>query len=296
MTGSERRTFYLYRLLARFAEVLPVSGIRLLAKAAGRIGPFVNPAKADLVRSNLRRVMGADPSDADVREAFASYVRYWLQAFRLPVVPRDYLDRVVEVTGFQHITEAREAGKGLIFALPHMGNWDVAGAWLAAHDVPLVVVAERLHPEELHTWFEDFRTSLGMTVVVNGSGVGSKLTAALHRNEAVALLCDRDVDGSGGTYPFFGEETTLPKGPATLALRTGAALVPVAVVETAAGFECIVDEPVEVRRTDAGLRQDVDRVTLDLVGRIEALIRRAPSQWHVFQPNWPSDRVAVGGK
>jgi lauroyl/myristoyl acyltransferase len=296
MTGSERRAFYMYRILARFAEVLPVAGIRLLARIAGRVGPAMNVTKAKLVRSNLRRVLQTEPSDGDVREAFASYVRYWLQAFRLPVVPQEYLDRVVSAEGFEHLTQARAAGKGVVLALPHMGNWDVAGAWLASRDMPLVVVAERLQPPELHTWFENFRTSLGMTVVVNGPGVGAKLTAALHRNDAVALLCDRDVDGSGGKYPFFGEETTLPKGPATLALRTGAALLPVAVVESERGFTCIIDAPVAVERTDAGLRTDVDRVTLELIGRIEQLIRRAPSQWHVFQPNWPSDRGIATGK
>jgi KDO2-lipid IV(A) lauroyltransferase len=219
-----------------------------------------------------------------------------LEAFRLPIVPSDYLERVMAVEGYEHIQQAREAGKGIIFALPHMGNWDVGGAWLASRGIPLHVVAERLHPEELHKWFEDFRSSLGMTVVINGPRVGSSLISALRRNEAIALLCDRDVDGSGGAYRFFGEATALPLGPATLALRTGAVLLPAAVIETAKGFVCVLDEPVPAVRTEAGLRQDVDRVTQELISRIEALIRRAPTQWHLFQPNWPSDRMSTTGK
>jgi KDO2-lipid IV(A) lauroyltransferase len=296
MTRSERRAFYLYRSLARFAEVLPVSGIRFLSRVAGRLGPLLNPTKAQLVRSNLRRVAGVEPTDEDVRDAFASYVRYWLQAFRLPVVPRDYLERVVTAEGFEHIVAAREAGKGVIFALPHVGNWDVIGAWLAARDIPLVVVAERLHPQELHQWFEDFRSSLGMTVVVNGPDVAGKLTVALNQNQAIALLCDRDVDGTGHVYDFFDEQTKLPRGPALLALRTGAALLPVGCYETPDGFLAHVDAPVSAERSKATLHEDVDRVTQELAHRVEQLIRREPTQWHLFQPNWPSDRATVSDK
>jgi phosphatidylinositol dimannoside acyltransferase len=291
MTPRERRAFLLYRLLARFAEILPVRGIRVIAKVAGVVGPRINPAKAALVRSNLRRVMETEPTDADVRATYSSYVRYWLQAFRLPIVPRDYLDHIVGSEGFEHIEAARAAGKGIIFALPHVGNWDVVGSWLTTRGIPLLVVAEHLHPQELHQWFEDFRSSVGMRVAVNGPGVATTLSRALHDNDAIALLCDRDVDGSGGRYEFFGEETQLPKGPALLALRTGATLLPVACYETPAGFVAWVDQPVPVERTDARLSDDVDRVTNDLTRRIEALIRREPTQWHLFQPNWPSDRA-----
>ena len=296
MTGGERRAFLLYRLLSRFAEVIPLRAVEFIARAAGRLGPLANPAKANLVRNNLRRVMDVEPDDADVRAAYASYVRYWLQAFRLPVVPRDHLERVVSVEGLEYITQALDAGKGVVFAVPHVGNWDAIGAWLAARGVPLLVVAERLRPAELHQWFEDFRSSLGMTVVVNGPGVAGRLSRALRDNQAIALLCDRDVDGTGGSYEFFGEKTTLPRGPALLALRTGATLLPVACYETADGFLAHVDSPVEVQRTTGPLQDDLDRITQDLMGRIEQLIRRQPTQWHLFQPNWPSDRVATADK
>lgn len=296
MTTNERAAFYAYRLLARFAEILPVSGIRFLAGVAGRLGPRFSPAKAALVRSNIRRVTGQEPGESEVREAFASYIRYWLQAFRLPIVPQEYLERVLEVEGLEHIKQAQAAGKGVVFALPHVGNWDVAGAWFTSNDVPLSVVVERLQPVELHEWFENFRSSLGMSVVVNDDHVAGVLIAALKRGEAIALLCDRDVDGTGGDFEFFGEVTKLPKGPATLALRTGAALIPFAVFETPTGFRAVVDAPVQIERSGAGLRSDVDLVTQRLTRRIEALIRQEPSQWHLFQPNWPSDRSDSTGK
>jgi lauroyl/myristoyl acyltransferase len=282
--------FYQYRLLARFAEVLPSRGVRIIGSLAGALGPKMLPSRAALVRSNLRRVTNEEPSSAAVADAFESYVRYWLTAFRLPVVPVEHLESMFSIDGFEHLVAAQQAGKGAILALPHIGNWDVAGAWLPTQGMHITVVAERLEPPKLHQWFTDFRRSLGMSVVVNGPGAGAALSTALKQGEFVGLLCDRDVDSTGGVYEFFGESTTLPKGPATLAFRTGAPLLPVAVYEEGDKFRAVVQEPVDVVRSGSKLSEDVDRVTQELAHRLEQLIRRAPSQWHLFQPNWPSDR------
>ncbi len=262
--------------------------IATVAGFAGRVGPVVAPSRATTVRNNLRRVTGNEPTTASVNRAFASYVRYWIEALRLPVMPREQLQNSVHCDHYERIVEARKAGRGLIVALPHLGNWDIVGAWLVTQGVPLTVVVEKVEPPELFTWFKDFRSSLGLNVVVNGPTVGTELLGALTDNQVVALLCDRDVDGTGGVYEFFGETTTLPKGPAALALRSGAALLAVGVYEEGNGYQVVVDEQVAVERSGR-LTDDVDRITRQLIARLEVLIKRAPEQWHVFQPNWPSD-------
>ena len=113
---------------------------------------------------------------------------------------------------------------------------------------------------------------------------------ALRQNEVVCLLCDRDLDRSGVEVEFFGERTTLPAGPATLALRTGAPILPVGVyfTERTNGHHAVVRPPLSLERR-GGLREDVSRITQQLAHELEFLIRRAPEQWHLFQPNWPSD-------
>jgi phosphatidylinositol dimannoside acyltransferase len=112
---------------------------------------------------------------------------------------------------------------------------------------------------------------------------------ALRANRVVCLLCDRDIAGDGVEVEFFGERTTLPAGPATLALRTGAPLLPVAVYfRPHGGQRGWVQAPVPAER-QGRLRDDVVRVTQALAGRFEQLIRKAPEQWHLLQPNWPSD-------
>ena len=128
-----------------------------------------------------------------------------------------------------------------------------------------------------------------------GSSVGSgrrvaAVMAALKKNEIVCLLSDRDIDRSGVEVEFFGERTTLPAGPATLGIRLGTPVLPVGCYFTPQynGHYAIVRPPLSMERR-GGLRADVQRVTQNLAHELEFLIRRAPEQWHMFQPNWPSD-------
>ncbi|HEY7629017.1 MAG TPA: hypothetical protein VH761_18250, partial [Ilumatobacteraceae bacterium] len=128
------------------------------------------------------------------------------------------------------------------------------------------------------------------TVVPTGPQAGPAVLKALRAGETVCLLCDRDLDHTGVEVEFFGERTTLPPGPATLSIRTGAPILPVGVFFTPKrdGHHAIVRPAVPTERR-GGLREDVGRVTQELARELEFLIRIAPEQWHMFQPNWPSD-------
>jgi KDO2-lipid IV(A) lauroyltransferase len=191
--------------------------------------------------------------------------------------------------GVEHLHAARAAGTGAVLALPHLGGWDFGGAWLATQGFPITVVVEPLEPKELFEWFASYREALGMTVVPLGPAAGSAVLRAIKANELVGLLCDRDIGGGGIEVEFFGEKTTLPAGPVTMALRTGAPLLPTAVYFTGGhGHHGIVRPPLDLTR-QGSLREDVARLTQVLAGELEALIAEAPEQWHVFQPNWPSD-------
>lgn len=280
--------FYTYRVLARFAEILPDRAIGPVAKVMAFIGVLLNPKKRDLVASHLRRITGHEPSIGLIRASFASYMRYWLVSLRLPTIDVNRLNDIVKSDTFDKVHETLAEGRGIIFALPHIGNWDIGGAWVANMKIPFTVVVEELEPPELFQWFKDFRESLGMRVITNGPKVASEITTILKNAGSVALLCDRDVDGTGANFEFFGEVTKLPKGPATLALRTGAVVYPTAVYETKDGFNAFIGEEVTFERTGK-LKQDVELMTNEINRRLENLIRQAPEQWHVFQPNWPSD-------
>ncbi len=132
---------------------------------------------------------------------------------------------------------------------------------------------------------------MGVHIIPLSQGA-SGAAAALSAGEIVCLLCDRDISGDGIEVEFFGERTTLPGGPALLALRSGAPLIPAAVYFRGRTCHAIAEEPVDVTRRGR-LREDVTRVTQELAHIMERQIRRAPTQWHLLQPNWPSDHAAL---
>ncbi len=283
-----------YRLAALAARGLPGFAAQGLAPALGFGASFASLERRSMIERHLRR---ADPTIGGVRlrrsvqEAFDSYTRYWLESFRLPHLNGRAVERGMRVQGYEHVVEALEAGNGVILALPHLGGWEWAGRWLVERGHGITVVVEEIDPPELFEWFVDLRQKLGMKVVALGPSAGREVLAALKRNDVVCLLSDRDIQRTGVEVEFFGETTTLPAGPATLSLRTGAPLLPTAVYFTdrTDGHLGVVRPPIDITRSDDGLRADVTRVTQALADELEHLIRRAPHQWHLFQPNWPSD-------
>ncbi|MDH3704461.1 MAG: phosphatidylinositol mannoside acyltransferase, partial [Acidimicrobiia bacterium] len=159
----------------------------------------------------------------------------------------------------------------------------------AVQDLEVTAVVEPLEPPELFDWFVSFREALGMHIVsLEEPGIGSTLVNAINDAHVVCLLSDRLVGGAGVEVEFFGERTKLPAGPATLALRTGAAMLPVGVYQRTKGTHAWCRPPVPAER-EGKLRADVQRVTQALAHELEILIRAAPEQWHLMQPNWPSD-------
>jgi phosphatidylinositol dimannoside acyltransferase len=151
-------------------------------------------------------------------------------------------------------------------------------------------VGRALHPPEVFEWFVSFRRSLGMEVVPLGPQAATASLGALRRNGVLCLPADRDLARDGVEVTFFGERTTLPAGPATLALRSGAPLLVIAVFFTREvdGHHAVILPPLDAER-HGRLRDDVARMTQDMAAAFERLIRRAPEQWHLLQPNWPSD-------
>jgi KDO2-lipid IV(A) lauroyltransferase len=252
-----------------------------------------------IVIRNLRRIRGerlrGPALERAVQATFESYARYYLESFRLPGRTVAEIDEGHDVVGYEHLLEARRAGRGVILALPHLGGWEWSAFWLTRVErVPVTAVVEPLHPPELFEWFVSFRRALGMTIVPLGPDAARQVLSALRRNEVVCLLTDRDLAGNGVDVSFFGERTTLPAGPATLALRSGAPVLPTAVYfkDGEEGVRGVVRPPLDATRRGR-LRDDVARVTQDLATALEDLIRAAPEQWHMMQPNWPSDREAL---
>lgn len=284
-----------YRAGALAAQALPGRAVPAVSRAVGRLAARRMADRRAIVERNLRRVLGERASADEISRlaegAFGSYSRYWIESFRLPGTSRADLDAGMSTENLGAITDGLAEGRGAILALPHLGGWEWAAFWLSeVHGAKITAVAERLEPPRLAEWFVALRRQFGIQVVPLGPSAGSACARALKQNHILALLCDRDIGGGGVPVDFFGERTTLPGGPALLALRSGAPLVPAAVYHEGGTHVGVALPPLPTERQGT-LRADVARLTQQLAGRLEVLIRRAPDQWHLMQPNWPSDRA-----
>lgn len=289
-------TYFAYRAGSGLAQALPDRVAEPAGLLVGRALGRAMKGRRQMLARHVRRLHGQQIDERELRShldaAFESYGRYWLEAFRLPHLMSD-VSATFAMRNPHHIDAALAKGNGIIFALPHLGNWDAGGAHMASLGYPVTVVVEALEPPELFEWFLRFRRSLGMEVIPLGDGAGTAVLAALRANRIVCLVSDRDLNGTGVEVDFFGERTTLPGGPATLALRSGAPILPVAVYFVEHGGHLGVARDPIVADRQGKLRDDVARITQHLAHELEALIREAPDQWHLLQPNWPSDLVPV---
>ncbi len=291
--------FRTYTTLGSCIAALPEPVALGLGSAVGDVLYRLRHEHRAMVKANLARVLGADAGDDReldrwARRSFRAYARYWVEGARLPTTSPDEVVQHMFVDGLHHLQAGKASGKGTVLALPHIGSWEYGGAFLATQDLPMTAVAELIEPPALFDYFVEQRSAMGLTVVPLDGKSGGVLLSTLRAGGLVGLLCDRDIEGTGIEVEFFGERTTMPAGPATLALRTGATLCTAAVYSgPGRDHRSLVEPPIDTTRTGS-LRVDVARITQEIATRLEGLIRRAPEQWHVFQPLWLVDRPDQG--
>ncbi|ASU84663.1 phosphatidylinositol mannoside acyltransferase [Nocardiopsis gilva YIM 90087] len=247
------------------------------------------------LEANLRRVAGPYITLSQLRAlsraTMRSYMRYYYEMFRLPAMPREQVMGRVHVTGIEKVEENLGRGRGVVGALPHMANYDLAGAWIAMYGIRPTTVAQRVRPERLFQRFMAFRASIGIEVLPLTGGDGDTfgtLARRLRDGRLVCLLADRDLTRNGVEVDFFGEPARMPVGPAALAERTGAALLPVSLwYEDDAMLIHIHDEipqPVEGNR-----ESKVRALTQRLAEEFEGAIAEHPENWHMLQRVFTAD-------
>ncbi|WNV88813.1 phosphatidylinositol mannoside acyltransferase [Umezawaea sp. Da 62-37] len=276
----------------KLVRVLPERWVRVVFDfAADRAAKRGGPSTKQL-RANLSRVVpraGAQELDELVRRSLRSYARYWREAFRLPSMDLDAVYATCDslVSGQENLDAALAQGTGAVIALPHSGNWDMAGVWLVGHSGTFATVAERLKPESLYQRFIAFRETLGFEVLplTGGDRAPAKVLAErLRQNKVVCLLADRDLTSTGVPVTFFGEQTMMPAGPAHLAATTGAALLPVGLWFTDDGWVFRIHPPIRVSGT-----AQVGVATQALADVFAADIAAHPADWHMLQKLWLAD-------
>lgn len=277
------------------ASALPRGAAYALADLVGRAWYRFVPGRRALVTAQLARVSAATGRPTSgralsrlARQAFIAHARYYLEVLRIP-------HRTVEQVGEMVVLEDAERWfawlrSGAVVALPHYGNFEPYGSFLAAHDIEAVAPMEILEPPELHDFLMARRMSGRGVRMIPMAGALRPLMKALRDGGLVTLAGDRDVAGDGLPATLFGHPTTLPPGPAALALTTGRPLA--AAICTRIGPEQFLARiwPVEAPLT-GDRRLDIAALTDALARRFEEMLAPAPEQWFAtFQPLWPDMR------
>ncbi|MGA5422113.1 phosphatidylinositol mannoside acyltransferase [Streptomyces lavendulocolor] len=250
-------------------------GVLRLEANLARVVPDASPERlAELSRAGMR-----------------SYMRYWMESFRLPAWSTERVKDAVDIKDLHYLTDGLAAGKGVVLALPHLANWDLAGVWATrALGVPFTTVAERLKPETLYDRFVAYRESLGMEVLPHTGGAAfGTLARRLRAGGLVCLVADRDLSASGVEVEFFGETARMPAGPAMLAQHTGALLLPVTLwYDDTTAMKGRVHPPVDV--PPAGTRGErTAAMTQALADAFATGIADHPEDWHMLQRLWLAD-------
>ncbi|MFD7295766.1 phosphatidylinositol mannoside acyltransferase [Streptomyces sp. NPDC059897] len=295
MSGTQERiTDALYGLGWATVKKLPEPVARRLGRTIADAAWKKRGKGVLRLEANLARVV-PDATPQRLRQlskqGMRSYLRYWMESFRLPAWSKERIKDGFTAKDLHYLTEGLDAGKGVVLALPHMGNYDLAGAWVTTKlDTPFTTVAERLKPETLYDRFVAYREGLGMEVLphTGGSAFGT-LARRLRAGGLVCLVADRDLSSSGVEVKFFGETTRMPAGPAMLAQQTGALLLPVTLwYDESSVMRGRVHPPVDVPET--GTRAEkTSAMTQALADAFATGIADHPEDWHMLQRLWLAD-------
>ncbi|MGW5326075.1 phosphatidylinositol mannoside acyltransferase [Streptomyces sp. NPDC004014] len=294
MSTTDRLTDALYGLGWSTVKNLPEPVAVRLGRTIADLAWKRRGKGVQRLEANYARVVpGAGPERlaALSRAGMRSYLRYWMESFRLPAWSPERVRTGFQPKDLHHLTDGLASGRGVILALPHLANWDLAGAWVTTElRTPFTTVAERLKPETLYDRFVAYREGLGMEVLPHsgGSAFGT-LARRLRDGGLVCLVADRDLSASGTEVDFFGDRARMPAGPALLAQQTGALLLPVTLwYDDSPVMKGRVHPPVEV--PPSGTRAErTSAMTQSLADAFATGIAEHPEDWHMLQRLWLAD-------
>lgn len=284
--------------LAGIARYMPLRAAYFLANVLATVLWWGWRSKRETAVENLMRVVN-DRAAATraARYSFLNFARYNVDFLRAQKIRPDDLLSKVDYDRWDEIDAAFREGKGVIFVLMHLGNWDMGGAVIAARGHPLNVVADTYLNDRTNAIVVEKRQVRGMKVIPSDRAAAG-IVRALRRNEALALLIDTPVEDGGVEVKFFGEHTMVPAGPARIALRTGARVIPVGLPRASGTSDRIIGmADLDVRVTPSGDdERDVQALTQRIMTAHERFIRAYPDQWYIFRRMWPARARATAAE
>lgn len=279
----------------RLVSLLPSRAAYALADLAGDAWHRFAPRRRRLVAANLRRVCAATgrptsgpPFRTLVRAAFRNHARYYVELLRTPRYPVERIDDIVAVPDWPAFEKALRGGPAILVS-SHLGNFEPFGIYLAVRGLRPLSPIEEIEPRPLFE-FLAARRGGGGPQLIPLTGARRPLAARLRSGGLVAIIGDRDLSGDGHPTRMFGHPTTIPLGPAWLAVTHRAALLVGRSLRMAPDRFEVQGELLEVPAT-GDRRRDVEELATRVAARFEQDIGSAPEQWWgAFQPFWPDLR------
>lgn len=273
---------------------LPVSIGYFIACRVGDLSYIFVRRSRRIVCQNVKQVLGNEATGKQVgqtaRRVFHNTAKNYFDLIRLPRFKPETFNHTLTIHGLQHYEEAARRGEGVVLATAHLGNFDLLAQVVALRSEKLTVLVEPLNPPRLFNLVTRLRGSQGLTLIPAGFGGLKGILRLLKRGETVVMACDRDVGQTGWEFDFMGSPARFPVGAVELALRTGAAVVPVfGVRQSNDRFAIYIEPPMELTRSsdhNADVRANMQR----LLSCVESYVRRYPAQWVVFDPIWNNHR------
>ena len=280
-----------YRFCEWLASWLPQRAAYALARVTG-VGMFIfcRGLRRTLV-SNQRRLLPHASRRAiaqSARRVSISVAKNYYDLFRLPSLSREELLAYFDVRNIEHLAAAHARGKGVIVVAPHLGSYNLVPSYVSSLGYPTVAVVEHIRDPQLHEYFFRLRANQGVQLLTTGPEDVRNILRALRAGSVVMMLADRDVGTSSDAVTFFGERTLLPSGPALIARRTGAALLPAYAYRVGNTHSIAVALPEMQLPEPVGTPEERRTADTQAVARIlETMILVAPDQWDILQPVWP---------
>ena len=288
--------FYIYKFGQFCVNHLPVQWSYSIASFMSDLQYYFSFRDRKAVRNNLRVILDSDKDlDVHTKWVFRNFGKYLVDFFRMAkVFDKNFISQNVKIKNLEAISKALEKGKGAILISAHIGNWELGGVVLSAMNFPIMAVALPHKERPVNDLFNKQRESRGVKVVPTSFAVRRSIEA-LKENKIVGLVADRDFGQHGIIMPFLGKQASiLPKGPAILSLKTGAAIIPAFMIrEKNDHFSLIFEDPIFPSQQYHGQIDDevLKAMILKYLVIIEQKIREFPSQWLMFRKFWVNEEA-----
>jgi len=275
--------YFFYRIGYFFATFLPLRAAYGLAVALSYAKYYLSPRDRQAVIGNLLKILPPEKHhqvNSYAKQVFVHFGKYLIEFFRIKYLKKDDIGNKILITGREHIDDALKSGRGVIIVTAHLDNWELGGVSMALLGYPFVAVALPHRHPKVNALFNRQRERIGEVVVPSLGAALRKIFYALHHNQIVAILGDRAFSTSGKLMNFLGSKKMIPRGPAALAVKTGAGIIMGFVIRDGMDRHTIAFS----KPLPEGLSEDeyIEAYTR----AIEAQIRKYPTQWLMFREFW----------